>query len=263
LEQPAGNIVNGSSHLLTDEDGAPVIVENPGGASPVLLLGDHAGRAVPVQLRNLGLSDGELGRHIGWDIGVAGLGGLLARRIDATFLRQRFSRLVIDCNRTPGHPGSISEVSDGTAVPANQGLAQTDRDARRREIFDPYHGAIAEALNARQAVARPTLLLALHSFTPSMDGFDRPWRFGVLHRGESAFSSAMLAALRTRFGEAVGDNQPYSMDGTDFTIPHHADARGLDYLELEVRQDTIATPEQQTEVLPGLADALTDALSRL
>ena len=228
-----------------------------------MLLGDHAGRAVPVALKNLGLSEAELGRHIGWDIGVAGLGGLLARRIDATFVRQRFSRLVIDCNRAPGHPGSIAEVSDGTAVPGNQGLAQAGRDARRRGIFDPYHAAIREALDAREAARQPTLLLSLHSFTPSMDGFDRPWRFGVLHRGESAFSSAMLAVLRARYGEAVGDNQPYAMDGTDFTIPHHADARELDYLELEVRQDTIATPQQQAALAAPLAEVLDQVLSRL
>jgi len=191
------------------------------------------------------------------------LGGLLARRIDATFVRQRFSRLVIDCNRAPGHPGSIAEVSDGTAVPGNQGLAQAGRDARKREIFDPYHAAIGGALDARSAARQSTLLLSLHSFTPSMDGFDRPWRFGVLHRGESAFSSAMLAVLRARYGEAVGDNQPYAMDGTDFTIPHHADARELDYLELEVRQDTIATPQQQAALAAPLAEVLDQVLSRL
>jgi predicted N-formylglutamate amidohydrolase len=240
-----------------------MVVENPGGRSRLLILGDHAGRAIPVQLKNLGLSEAELGRHIGWDIGVAGLGGLLARRIDATFVRQRFSRLVIDCNRAPGHPGSIAEVSDGTLVPGNQGLEQAAREARRREIFEPYHAAIAEALDARKAAGLPTLLLSLHSFTPSMAGFDRPWRFGVLHRGESAFSQAMLAALRARWGEAAGDNQPYAMDGTDFTIPRHADPRGLDYLELEVRQDLIETPAQQNGLTEPLAGVLEEALAQL
>jgi predicted N-formylglutamate amidohydrolase len=263
LDQRAGNSLNGSSLLLRDEDGGPVVVDNPGGASPILLLGDHAGRVIPDRLKNLGLSDADLDRHIAWDIGVAGVGGRLSRRIDATFIHQRFSRLVIDCNRAPGHPGSIAEVSDGTAVPGNTALSDIDRQARAAEIFAPYHAAIAAVLDAREAAGRRTLLLSLHSFTPSMGGFDRPWRFGVLHRGESAFSSAMLAALRARWGEAAGDNQPYAMDGTDFTIPHHADPRGLDYLELEVRQDTIETPERQAAVVAALVEVLEEVVARL
>jgi predicted N-formylglutamate amidohydrolase len=249
--------------LLSNQDGEPVVVENPGGASPLLLLGDHAGRSIPVRLRNLGLSGGDLDRHIAWDIGVAGLGRLLSRRIDATFIHQRFSRLVIDCNRAPGHRGSIAESSDGVAVPGNLGLSDADREARVAAVFDPYHAAIGAALDARRAAGRRTLLLSLHSFTPSMDGFDRPWRFGVLHRNDSDFSSAMLAALRRRHGEAVGENQPYAMDGTDFTVPHHADPRGLDYLELEVRQDTIETPALQAALLDPLAEVLDDVMARL
>jgi len=228
-----------------------------------MLVGDHAGREVPVRLKNLGLSDAELDRHIAWDIGVAGLGRLLARRIDAIFVRQRYSRLVIDCNRAPGHPGSIAEVSDGTVVPGNQRLGEADRRARVAEIFEPYHHAVAAVLDARQTAKRPTILLALHSFTPSMDGFDRPWRFGVLHRRDSAFSRAILAALRARWGDEVGDNQPYSMDEIDYTVPRHVDPRGLDYLELEVRQDLIATLEKQQGLVEPLAGVLDEALAAL
>jgi len=228
-----------------------------------MLVGDHAGREVPVRLKNLGLSDAELDRHIAWDIGVAGLGRLLARRIDAIFVRQRYSRLVIDCNRAPGHPGSIAEVSDGTVVPGNQRLGEADRRARVEAIFEPYHQAVAAVLDARQTAKRPTILLALHSFTPSMDGFDRPWRFGVLHRRDSAFSRAILAALRARWGDEVGDNQPYSMDEIDYTVPRHVDPRGLDYLELEVRQDLIATLEKQQGLVEPLAGVLDEALAAL
>ena len=74
-----------------------------------------------------------------------------------------------------------------------------------------------------------------------MDGFDRPWRFGVLHRGNSRLLARVLApSARASSARLVGDNQPYAMDGTDYTVPHHAAGRGLDYLELEVRQDLIA-----------------------
>ena len=248
-----------SSSLLVAGDPDPVIAGNLGGVSPLVLLGDHAGRAIPTQLGRLGLTDAALDRHIAWDIGVAGLGLALADRLDAIFIRQSYSRLVIDCNRGPGRPGSVAAISDETTIPGNRDLTQGDIAAREAAIFRPYHARIAAELDTRRAAARPTTLVSLHSFTPIL-GAPRPWRFGVLHRNDSAFSRAMLAALQRRNGDPVGDNQPYSMDGTDFTIPHHVDPRGLDYLELEVRQDLIATAEQQAEIAAIVAPALVEAL---
>ena len=229
-----------SSGLLVAADPPPAAVENPGGASPLVILGDHAGRAIPARLGDLGLASADRERHIAWDIGVEGLGLGLARRLDAVFVRQRYSRLVIDCNRAPGAKNSVVEESDHSPVPGNRGLSAAASEARRTEVFQPYQDAIAAILQARVAARRPTLLFSLHSFTPVMDAFQRPWRFGILHRGDSAFSRRVLEALRRHAGDAVGDNQPYAMEGTDYTIPFHADANGLDYVELEVRQDLIA-----------------------
>lgn len=251
--------------LLAAGDPDPVIVHNAGGASPFVLIGDHAGLAIPQALGKLGLSDPELSRHIGWDIGVAALGEALASRLDAPFLRQAYSRLVIDCNRVPGAPGSIAEVSDETPIPGNTALTAADAEARRREIYQPYQDAIAALLDARATRGQPTLLVSLHSFTPVMQGFARPWLYGVLHRNDSPFSRAMLAVLREELGEAVvGDNQPYAMDGIDNTIPLHVDARpGLDYLELETRQDLIADSAGVAQVAPLVAQCLSRAAAVL
>ncbi len=227
----------------------------------MLLLGDHAGRAIPSVLGNLGLPPADLERHIAWDIGVAGLGAELARRLDAVFIRQSYSRLVIDCNRDPSAWDSIAPESDNSPVPGNQNLTDAAKTARVEAIFRPYHTAIAAELDRR--AGRPTLLVSLHSFTPEMAGVPRPWRFGVLHRNDSRLSQAMLAQLRLRFGDDVGDNQPYAMDGIDFTVPNHADPRGLDYLELEVRQDEIANPAHQAAIADILAPILRHALEEI
>jgi predicted N-formylglutamate amidohydrolase len=149
-------------------------------------------------------------------------------------------------------------VSDGVAVPGNAGLNEAGLAARRREIYTPYQDAIAAALDAR--AGRPTVLVALHSFTPVMQGFQRPWRVGVLHRNDSALSRRMLALLRAELGEAAGDNQPYAMDGTDNTVPLHADPRGLDYLELEVRQDLLADAAGQDRMAAQIGRLLAAAL---
>ena len=141
--------------LATDEPEATAIV-NRQGTSPFVLIGDHGGRAVPRALTALGLRDAELARHIGWDIGVTALGEGLAARLDAVFVHQRYSRLVIDCNRDPAAPDAMPAVSDGTVVPGNAALDDTARAARVAAVHAPYHAAIAAEI-ARRAAARQPL----------------------------------------------------------------------------------------------------------
>jgi predicted N-formylglutamate amidohydrolase len=237
-----------STRLLSAGETPPYSVRNPGASSPILLIGDHAGREIPAGLNGLDLPPAALDLHIACDIGVAALGAQLADALDATFIAQRFSRLVIDCNRDPARSDAIAEVSDGVAVPANADLPPEARAQRTREIFEPYHARIADEIAARRQAGQPTILLALHSFTPVMAGAARPWRFGVLHLGGSRFSDAMLRALRRGLGaDLVGDNEPYRMDGTDYTVPRHAIGNGIDYLELEVRQDLISHEDGRAE----------------
>ena len=240
----------------------PAIVTNSGTRSPFLLLGDHASRDIPARLSDLGLQNHDLTRHIAWDIGVAGLGRRLANHLDAPFIAQRYSRLVIDCNRDPVRPDSIPKISDGSPIPGNRRLTSAERDRRIAEVFTPYHRRITEELDARAALGLPTVVIALHSFTPVMAGVARPWRYGVLHLGDSAFSEATLARLRAEpDAGVVGDNEPYQMDLVDFTIPHHAIGRGLDYLELEVRQDLLTDEAGLDTVADLLARLLPAALA--
>ena len=254
------DLAPGPPLLLGPDDVSPVIVANLGGASACLLLGDHAGRAVPAALAGLGLPAGAMDGHIAWDIGIAGLGEWLSATLDAVFIRQAYSRLVIDCNRRPGDLAAAPAVSDGVIVPGNVDLNAAALAARRAEIWQPYQDRIAGELDARAAGGRQSLLVSLHSFTPVMQGEERPWRFGVLHRGDSALSLRVLVLLRAAVGVAAGDNQPYAMDEVDNTIPLHADARGLDYLELEVRQDLIADAAGQAAVGQFLAEVLAEAI---
>lgn len=228
--------------LLGPNDPPAVVVQNAGARTPYMLVCDHAGRRVPDCLDSLGLPDTEFDRHIAWDIGAGDLASQLGQKLGAWTVLQTYSRLVIDCNRSPGHAGLVVEESDGTRIPANIGLTEAQRAARLAEIHAPYQAAIAAELDRRAAVGQGAVLISIHSFTPQMAGFRRPWRMGVLHDGASAASDRMLELLRAEPGMVVGDNEPYAMDGIDHTIPLHAIGRGLPYVELEIRQDLIDDP---------------------
>ncbi|KQM19778.1 N-formylglutamate amidohydrolase [Novosphingobium sp. Leaf2] len=233
--------------VLGPDDPIPVGVLNAEGTSPFLLIGDHAGWAIPKTLGDLGLGAVDRERHIALDIGVLGLGQALSAALDAPFVHQAYSRLVVDCNRNPGHADAVPAISDGTAIPGNHGLETAARQARIAAIHRPYHAALADVLDARQAAGRPTILLSLHSFTPVMAGIPRPWHVGILHwAGQNAFALALRDALATDPSITVGDNVPYAMDETDYTVPLHAFPRGLPYAEIEVRQDLIPMRDDQS-----------------
>jgi predicted N-formylglutamate amidohydrolase len=236
---------NGSNGggLLSPDDPDPVAVSNPGGRSSFLLVGDHAGIATPAALGDLGVSAADWVRHIACDIGTLALGEALAWRLDARFIHQRYSRLVIDCNRAPEHPNAIPEVSDATAIQRNLNLSYPAHRQRVAEIHAPYHAAIAAELGQWDDPANPPILVSLHSFTPVWQGTARPWHVGVLHGGGAdRFARSVLTRLNDRLGAVTGDNQPYQLDATDYTVPLHAISSGLAYVELEIRQDLLASP---------------------
>ena len=243
--------------LLGPGDPDPVVVIGEGAASPFLIVCDHAGRATPRSLNRLGLPDPVFDTHIAWDIGVRSLGEQLGRALDARVIAQAYSRLVIDCNRPPGHAQSIPDVSDGVVIPGNRALGPAEAEARLNAIQRPYHGAIAAEMERRAREKRPTLLVCLHSFTPALSGGGaRPWHVGVLHLGNSPASRALLDALGAEPGLIVGDNEPYEMGDDDYTAPFHALAHGLDVLEIEVRQDIAGDPAGQARIAELLARVL-------
>lgn len=246
---------------LAAGDPAPVIVFNPDRPSPFLLIGDHAGIAIPAALGTLGVSREDLARHIACDIGVRGLGEALALRLDCAFIHQAYSRLVIDCNRDPASADAIPERSDGTDIPGNRGIDAADAEARRAAIHVPYQAAIGAEIARRAGAGHATVLVSLHSFTPAMRGKARPWHVGILHDGGDArFARAVLAELGRETDLVVGDNQPYRMDATDHSVPRHAFAAGRPYVELEIRQDLLGDEAGQRHWSEILATALLGAL---
>ena len=249
-----------ASALLGPADPPPVEVFDPGEDSPFLFVVDHAGRAIPKALGRLGLVKSAFDLHIAYDIGARALAMNLGATLSASVIAQRYSRLVIDCNRAPGQIGSIVAESDGVAIPGNADLSDDERDERAAALHAPYHRRIDEALTDRRARGLLTILVCQHSFTPTMAGVARPWHVGVLHLGDSPISQAMITVLRREGDLTVGDNQPYAMDGTDFTAPFHARASGCEMLELEVRQDLIADAAGQTAMATRLTRLLPLAL---
>ncbi|HXP04516.1 MAG TPA: N-formylglutamate amidohydrolase [Stellaceae bacterium] len=252
------------SSLLARDEPPPVRVLRPRGTSDLVLAADHAGRLIPRTLGRLGVAESDLTRHIAWDIGIATVTETLSELLDATAVLQTYSRLVIDCNRALDHPTSIPTVSELTRVPGNEGISEADRATRRRAIFDPYHAAIAGLLDAREAAKQRSVLIAMHSFTPVFKSVARNIEIGVLYHHETPLSRIMLELLRAEGNLAVGANEPYAITGdSDYTVPVHGEGRGLDHVEIEIRQDLIADGAGQAAWARRMARLLAEADKRL
>jgi len=252
------------TRLLAADEPPAFALEREQGASPFVLICDHASRRLPRALGNLGVSEADLRRHVAWDIGAAGVATRLAAILDAFAILQNYSRLVIDCNRPLSSADSIVTRSERTDVPGNANLTAADAAARAAEIFRPYHAEIRNHLDTRRAARRHAILVSVHSFTPVFLDVARPWHCGVLFNRDARLAEPLLRLLRDEPGLVVGCNEPYAAsDLTDFSLVHHGEARGIPCVEIEIRQDLIADPAAQNAWAQRLARLLRSAAQPL
>lgn len=213
----------------------------------IVCVADHASNFVPDDVP-LGVAEHLLSNHIAVDIGTEGIADRMARRHGIAAHIATVSRLVCDLHRTEDADGVVPNSSDGHLIPGNIGANIEDRLAR---FHRPYHTAMAEWIGA----ADPELIVALHSFTPTLESKveNRPWEVALLYNQDDR---AARHAIRL-FGEEglnVGDNQPYSGKLLNATMDRHAEAHGRPYLTIEIRQDLIGTKAEQARWAALVAD---------
>lgn len=243
-------------NLIAEDEPGPV--ERIEGRAPLVITGDHAGNLVPRALGSLGIPAAELGRHIGWDIGAAGVARILARDMNATAVLARYSRLIIDPNRPLGDPDCIPAISDGTRVPANQNLSAEDIAARANAFYWPYHQGVDAEIARLRMLGRAPTVLCMHSFTPALSAREqaRPWHIGVMFSHDDRLGRALIKALSAEPGVVVGENEPYSGFIHGYAQKLHGLAQVLPHAQIEVRQDLIGDETGQKKWAGILARAL-------
>jgi len=245
----------GRAGLLAADEPPPYELVNATGSSVFVLVCDHASNRVPRSLGDLGLVTQQLAGHIAWDPGAAAVARGLSARLDAPLILGGWSRLVIDLNRPLVSPESIPEESDKVRIPGNLGLSAGKRARRVAALFDPYHRAVAALLDQRRT--HRTLLLSIHSFTPTLDGQERPWHLGVASGIDRRIVEPLIAALRRHRELRVGDNQPYDIDPAfDYTLTTHGEGRDLPHAMIEIRQDQLGSAAGIDAWVTRLADSI-------
>ncbi|MER9233525.1 N-formylglutamate amidohydrolase [Mesorhizobium sp. M0622] len=207
----------------------------------MVLLADHARRDLPEEYGSLGLPAAEFDRHIAYDIGVETLTRELASLLGVPAVLANFSRLLIDPNRGEDDPTLIRQLYDGTVIPGNYPIAPEERERRLDRFYRPYHDAVGAMIaSVAQASAQAPLIFSVHSFTPTMQGFVRPWHVGILWDLDDRVARPLIDMLSEDKSLLVGDNEPYDGALRGDTMFRHAIVNGFAHALIEIRQDLIA-----------------------
>lgn len=207
----------------------------------IVLLADHARRDLPEDYGSLGLPAAEFDRHIAYDIGVEAVTRELAGLLDVPAVIANFSRLLIDPNRGEDDPTLIRQLYDGTVVPGNYPMAPQERERRLDRFYRPYHDAVGAMIaSVAQAASQAPFIFSVHSFTPVMQGKQRPWHVGILWDLDDRVARPLIDMLAQDRSLVVGDNEPYDGALRGDTMFRHAIVNGYAHALIEIRQDLIA-----------------------
>jgi predicted N-formylglutamate amidohydrolase len=214
-------------------------------SSRTVIICDHASNCVPESLKNLGLARKVLQKHIAWDPGTETIGRYMQKALGTPLVLASYSRLVVDLNRGHDNDECMRDTSDGVKIPGNKGLSKAQGKRRLDEIFWPYHDAVDAEIERFLRKGTIPLLMSIHSFTPVMKGFKRPWHIGVMWNRERAIAKKLVALLRKNNPKlTIGENKPYSLKdaglGKD-SIRRHAGKYKIPHIVLEFRQDLVGT----------------------
>lgn len=242
--------------MLDPQEPPPYRIINEQGSAPLIIACDHAENVIPNSLNGLGLSAAHLRRHIAYDIGAKQVSLLLSKLFDAPLLLAGYSRLVIDLNRHLHDPTLILEESDGIEIPGNMNLTSEMINQRKETFFHTYHQQYKKMTGTLVSRYERPVILSVHSFTPTMNGFHRPWEMGVLWDHNEVFAKQVIEGLSKVTGFQIGENEPYpATDPVGYAQTVYGHEPGVEFALLEIRQDLIANQQDQRKISQFIHEA--------
>ncbi len=234
-------------------------LRGPARSGPVLVLCEHASAHIPARYAGLGMRPQDHESHVAWDPGALAVAQHLSDALDSALISCTVSRLVYDCNRPPEAPDAMPAKSELIEVPGNKDLTKEQRQERIDTVYTPFCAAVQDHIMTR----KPKALITVHSFTPVYFGTPRACEIGILHDDDTRLADEMLAQA-DQVPHRVERNVPYGPeDGVTHSLKLHGMGHGLPNVMIEIRNDLVATPEQQKTMTQDLLTLIHPALAAL
>ncbi|MBM9537552.1 N-formylglutamate amidohydrolase [Desulfobulbus alkaliphilus] len=221
---------------------------------------EHGGNQVPPEYADLfDAAEEVLSTHRGYDLGIASFARRLAGAFGVSLTMAEVTRLLVELNRSPGHPGLFSEFS--------RDLPARERRQLLERYYFPFRQEVTERIKGIVAAGGAVCHISLHSFTPELKGEVRQTDIGLLYDPRRALERRfcslwqnLLAEKQERF--RIRRNYPYRGTADAFVTALRRCFPATVYLglELEVNQKW---PLQGGEVWSELQERLQQSLSSL
>lgn len=217
----------------------------------ILLTCEHAGNQVPVRYRSLFTLEEVLNSHRGWDPGALDIAVALSEELDLPCFTHQTTRLLVEVNRSLGHPQLFSEFS--------QPLGDEDKQLLLDKYYFPYRLRVENAL---AQLAKPALHISIHSFTPILNEKVRLTDIGILFDPTRTFESTLSENLLSSLQQSLPSlrielNEPYKGIDDGFTTYLRTRFSDEEYagIEIEINQK-IATGTELEKIVAALSASI-------
>ena len=213
-----------------------------GPAAPLasfLITCEHGGNRIPVPYRRLFRERRALlSSHRGYDPGALVMAKALASAFKAPLVTSTVSRLLVDLNRSIGHPQLFSVATRGVPAKLRAQIVE--------QYYRPYRAQVERLVRQSVSRGRRVIHISSHSFTPELDGEVRLADVGLLYHpcryGEAGLCARWKASLAAFVPELrVRRNYPYAGKGDGLTSHLRLRFTSNAYVgvELEINQSIV------------------------
>ena len=162
-------------------------------ADPVIIIScEHGGNYIPAIYQPFFKGhEALLNSHRGFDPGALALTRRMGRALGTRQLAAVTSRLLVDLNRSEGHPRLFSDISRSFDSETKQQIIA--------RYYRPYRRTLQQQVASALENDHKVIHIASHSFTPVLDGHVRPMDIGLLYdpsrKAEKTFCSRWKTLL--------------------------------------------------------------------
>lgn len=245
------------------------IGRNPGGKATrkslgLLLTCEHAANKIPKAYQAaFAPHKALLASHRGWDIGAYLCYQLLCRQLPNSITTEKqsakYSRLLVELNRSAHHPALLSDITK--SLPKNQQL-----DIIKR-FYHPYREEVRQKLVKLLKSHRRVLHLGIHSFTPVLNHTVRQTDIGLLYDPKNAFERAFSFKLKHLLNQIAPEyrvrmNYPYkgTSDGLTTSLRNSYAHNRYAGIEIELNQKHLLHAAKKNPLLLAVVQAVSEAL---
>ncbi|MCC5904718.1 MAG: N-formylglutamate amidohydrolase [Balneolaceae bacterium] len=199
---------------------------------------EHASNYVPEEFGHLFEVDDAkdvLESHRGWDPGALQLAEILSENMGGPLFVYPWTRLLIEVNRSQGHPRLYSEFS--------QKLTEREKEKLLNNYYHPYRQRVEGAIEKITESGSQAVHVGIHSFVPELNGIKRDFEIGLLYDPSRPSEKDFCREWKQRMKSKMPDmrvrmNQPYKGTSDGFTTALRKKFDEVHYLgiELEVNQ---------------------------